>query len=76
MNLEGSLILCLLSRLRVYGSPLWYVSSPTMGSRPDLQYYTYVFSCGVDLKSNPKVTDYHNNICITIAPISIVKELI
>lgn len=53
MNLENRiLILCPFSKTIVLGSPQWYMISQNMGTCLDLQYQTYISSCGANTKSN------------------------
>lgn len=55
----------------VVGSLLRPVSSPAMGSWPDLQYKVCVSSCAAGLKSKRKAVGCTYNLCATIAPMGI-----
>lgn len=51
MNLEGSVIACLLSKRIVVDSPVRHMGSSIVGSWPDLQHQACISSCGKDPRS-------------------------
>lgn len=51
MNLEGSVIACLLSKRIVVDSPVRHMGSSIVGSWPDLQHQAYISFCGKDPRS-------------------------
>lgn len=68
MNVEGSLILCQVSRIVVSYSTLRLMRFLIMGSWPGVQYKAWVSFCGAGLKSIQKVAGYTYNICPTTVP--------
>ena len=64
---RGGLIVCPVSRIIVVDPPSGPISSPTMGSWPDLQYKACVSSCRVSLKSSQNAFGYPCNIQTTIS---------
>lgn len=72
MNLEGSLVLYPPGRIMVIDLLLETVSSPAMGSWPDLQHQACASSCDSGLTSNQKVICWPHSICaLSITPMGI-----